>query len=107
MSQIIEDSRGIAAESGTNPPTFTSYIWRRKSVWILLMTGLALRLVLVAYYTPRQTWTGDPRYYLQSGKTLAATGSYTQDPANDKMPGMAAVVALGCRVGAAGCRYLP
>jgi hypothetical protein len=63
--------------------------------------------MLAAYYTPRQSWTGDPRFYLMAGKTLAETGAYSQDPAHDKMPGMAALVAVGCRIGESGCRYFP
>jgi hypothetical protein len=85
----------------------TDPVWKGRAVWTILFAALAFRLLLVAYYTPRQNWAGDPRYYLISGKALAQTGTYSQDPTHDRMPGMTALVALGCQVGESGCRYFP
>jgi hypothetical protein len=74
---------------------------------IFILAALAFRIAIVVYYTPRQSWTGDPAYYLKYGRVLAATGAYSQDPRHDKMPGMAALVAVGCQLGESGCRYVP
>lgn len=78
-----------------------------RAVWLLLAAGLLVRLLLVAYYTPRQAWTGDPAFYLDWGRELHATGRYQRQPETDKMPAMSALVALGCALGPAGCRWLP
>lgn len=78
-----------------------------RSAWILLGAGLLARLFLVFYFTPRAAWTGDPAYYLKWGKHLAITGTYLQTPTDDKAPGMAGLVALGCHFGESGCKYVP
>ena len=89
------------------PKSTTKSIWQSRTVWGIVLAALALRILIVVYYTPRQGWSGDPGYYLKWGKALADTGTYLQDPRHDKMPGMAAIVAVGCRMGESGCRYFP
>lgn len=90
-----------------SPRSTMKSAWQSRTVWGILLAALALRILIVMYYTPRQGWSGDPGYYLKWGKALADTGTYLQDPRHDKMPGMAAVVAVGCQLGASGCRYFP
>lgn len=89
------------------PKSTMKSIWQSRTVWGIVLAALALRILIVVYYTPRQGWSGDPGYYLKWGKALADTGTYLQDPRHDKMPGMAAIVAVGCRMGESGCRYFP
>lgn len=79
----------------------------RKKLWLTLLISFVVRIALVMYYTPRNSWSGDPGDYLRQGKQLAETGSYLQQPARDKMPGMAALVALGGYWKEAGYKYVP
>lgn len=79
----------------------------RRVIWLLLVSGLLVRLLAVAYWAPRLEpgLTGDPAEYLSSGRLLADTGSYHRDPEIDRMPGMAALIALGCLFGDLGCTW--
>lgn len=102
---------------------------QRKFILALIAAGIVLRVLVVLYYNQRQSWGGDTLYYYLHGQHLYHVGQYpsgalpraeleaairrgipssSATPIEDKMPGLAALVATGHSLfGEKGARLFP